>query len=51
MSTMAKTRPSYLLSVVLPEKVMGVIKPGTHDWNKFVDCDDLCGMIVGAKDS
>lgn len=46
MSTMAKTTESYALSIVAAEQVLGLTPSGTHDWEKFINPEDLQGMIM-----
>ena len=45
MSTMAKTFESYVISKVMAEDILGMIPQGTHDWNKFIDPEELQGII------
>ena len=48
LSTLAKTMESWLLSVKLAEDVLGFVPQGTHDWNKFINPDDLYEMVEEA---
>lgn len=40
-STLNKTLKSLMLAKVAAEYVLNIVPRGTHDWNKFVDPDDL----------
>ncbi|CAK7219287.1 Hexaprenyldihydroxybenzoate methyltransferase, mitochondrial [Sporothrix bragantina] len=41
MSTMARTWTSWLTTVVAAEDVLGIVPRGTHDWNKYINADEL----------
>ena len=45
LSTMAKNNISYYLSIVAAEDVLGLNRKGTHDWNKFINPEDLRLMV------
>lgn len=45
MSTLNRTWLSYLLGVVVAEKVLGWVPHGTHDWNKFIRPRELKSML------
>ncbi|KAG9493282.1 hypothetical protein GDO78_001273 [Eleutherodactylus coqui] len=40
-TTINKTRLSYLLGILLAEKVMSIVPEGTHDWDKFISPVEL----------
>lgn len=40
-TTINKTKMSYLLGIVLAEKVMSLVPEGTHDWDKFIPPEEL----------
>jgi polyprenyldihydroxybenzoate methyltransferase / 3-demethylubiquinol 3-O-methyltransferase len=46
-STIARTLPSYLVNKVVAEAPwpVGVVPRGTHEWNKFVNADELKGWV------
>lgn len=41
LSTMARTWASWATTILAAEHVLGIVPPGTHDWNKYVDVDEL----------
>ncbi|ERT01904.1 3-demethylubiquinone-9 3-O-methyltransferase [Sporothrix schenckii ATCC 58251] len=41
LSTMARTWTSWLTTVVAAEDVLGIVPRGTHDWNKYINADEL----------
>lgn len=51
-TTLNKTSISYGLAVFGAERILRVVPPGTHDWNKFIPPEDLqeelerSGMVV-----
>ncbi|KAM5163277.1 ubiquinone biosynthesis O-methyltransferase, mitochondrial [Mantella aurantiaca] len=40
-TTINKTKVSYVLGIVLAEKVMSLVPEGTHDWEKFIPPEEL----------
>jgi 2-polyprenyl-3-methyl-5-hydroxy-6-metoxy-1,4-benzoquinol methylase len=44
MSTMYKNALSKILTVDIAEKLLGIVEPGTHDWDKYIDLKDLVEM-------
>lgn len=40
-TTINKTPMSYVLGVLVAERVLRLVAPGTHDWKKFISPDDL----------
>ena len=40
-STINKTIRSYLVSITIAEKILGIIPKGTHDWNKYINPNSL----------
>ncbi|XP_056422142.1 ubiquinone biosynthesis O-methyltransferase, mitochondrial isoform X2 [Hyla sarda] len=40
-TTINKTKLSYLFGILLAEKVMSLVPDGTHDWEKFISPVDL----------
>lgn len=44
-STINKTTLSYALGVVAAEQVLGLVPRGTHDWDKFIDPEELRRML------
>ncbi|CAK7267656.1 Hexaprenyldihydroxybenzoate methyltransferase, mitochondrial [Sporothrix epigloea] len=52
MSTMARTWTSWLTTVVAAEDVLGIVPRGTHDWNKYINADELEALFApGAQAS
>eukprot|EP00598_Pedospumella_elongata_P007023 CAMPEP_0184972640 /NCGR_PEP_ID=MMETSP1098-20130426/4602_1 /TAXON_ID=89044 /ORGANISM="Spumella elongata, Strain CCAP 955/1" /LENGTH=171 /DNA_ID=CAMNT_0027494977 /DNA_START=355 /DNA_END=867 /DNA_ORIENTATION=- len=44
-STMNRTKKAHLMAVVGAEYVLGLLPPGTHEWNKFITPDELRIMV------
>ena len=40
-STINKTFRSYLKAIVIAEKILNLLPPNTHDWNKFINTNRL----------
>ncbi|XP_037246748.1 ubiquinone biosynthesis O-methyltransferase, mitochondrial isoform X1 [Falco rusticolus] len=40
-TTISKTQLSYVLGIVVAEKIMGIVPEGTHEWEKFVPPEEL----------
>ncbi|NXX88805.1 COQ3 protein, partial [Centropus bengalensis] len=40
-TTINKTQLSYVLGVVVAEKIIGIVPEGTHEWEKFVPPEEL----------
>ncbi|XP_062464441.1 ubiquinone biosynthesis O-methyltransferase, mitochondrial isoform X2 [Pezoporus occidentalis] len=40
-TTVNRTQLSYVLGIVVAEKILGVVPEGTHEWEKFVPPEDL----------
>ncbi|NXI70521.1 COQ3 protein, partial [Anseranas semipalmata] len=40
-TTINKTQLSYILGIVVAEKIMGIVPEGTHEWEKFVSPEEL----------
>nr|AGU68044.1 2-polyprenyl-6-hydroxyphenyl methylase/3-demethylubiquinone-9 3-methyltransferase [Strigomonas culicis] len=40
-STMEKSCLTYLTHILVAEHLTGLVKPGTHDWTRFIDRDRL----------
>nr|DBA26527.1 TPA: hypothetical protein GDO54_010771 [Pyxicephalus adspersus] len=40
-TTINKTKISYILGIVLAEKIMSIVPEGTHDWDKFIPPEEL----------
>jgi len=41
LSTIARTWTSWLVTNVMAEDVLGIVPKGTHEWNKYVNEDEL----------
>ena len=48
-TTMNKTQMSKGLAVYAAENLFKVVPPGTHDWEKFIDPDDLQSVLERSK--
>ena len=44
-TTINQTVFSYAAAIVGAEYLLRLVKPGTHDWNKFVTVDELVDLI------
>ncbi|KYO40045.1 ubiquinone biosynthesis O-methyltransferase, mitochondrial [Alligator mississippiensis] len=40
-TTLSKTQLSYVLGIVVAEKIMGIVPDGTHNWEKFITPEEL----------
>lgn len=50
LSTMSRTPVAYALTVVLAEKVLGMVHDGTHDWSKYIKSRELREAIESFGD-
>lgn len=41
MSTIARTWTSWVTTKLMAEEVLGIVPRGTHDWDKYVDAEEL----------
>lgn len=41
LSTIARTWASFLTTKLVAEDLLGIVPRGTHDWNKYVNADEL----------
>ncbi|NXL85959.1 COQ3 protein, partial [Alectura lathami] len=46
-TTINKTQLSYILGIVVAEKIAGIVPEGTHEWEKFVPPEEL-ERLLGA---
>ena len=46
-STIARTWTSWLTTKVIAEDVLRIVPRGTHDWHKYIESEELRGMIEG----
>ncbi|NXY81497.1 COQ3 protein, partial [Alcedo cyanopectus] len=44
-TTINKTQLSYVLGIVVAEKIMGIVPDGTHEWEKFVPPEELESLL------
>lgn len=44
-TTINQTALSYAAAIVGAEYLLRLVKPGTHDWNKFITVDELTDLI------
>lgn len=47
-STLARTPRSWLAAVAAAEHALGLLPVGTHDWNKFINPEELAAMAEAA---
>ncbi|KAL7817104.1 ubiquinone biosynthesis O-methyltransferase [Trichoderma gracile] len=47
MSTIARTWVSWLTTNLIAEDILRIVPPGTHDWNKYINEDELRGFLAG----
>jgi len=40
---------SYILGIVVAEKIMGIVPEGTHEWEKFVSPEELERLLESSK--
>ncbi|KAI7906124.1 bifunctional 3-demethylubiquinone-9 3-methyltransferase/ 2-octaprenyl-6-hydroxy phenol methylase [Cokeromyces recurvatus] len=50
LSTMSRTPAAYVLTVLLAEKVLGMVHDGTHDWYKYIKSQELKDAIESFGD-
>lgn len=48
-TTLNKTKISYVLGIVLAEKVMSLVPEGTHDWDKFIPPEELERLLESSE--
>jgi len=46
MSTIARTWMSWLTTKVVAEDIVGIVPRGTHDWDKYINEDELRGHFL-----
>ncbi|NXU59662.1 COQ3 protein, partial [Turnix velox] len=44
-TTINKTQLSYVLGIVVAEKIIGIVPEGTHEWEKFVSPEELSHLL------
>lgn len=44
-STMSRTLRSYALAIVAAERVLGWVPPGTHEWSKFLNPEEVAMAV------
>ncbi|NWJ03623.1 COQ3 protein, partial [Crypturellus undulatus] len=44
-TTINKTQLSYVLGIVVAEKIIGIVPEGTHEWEKFVPPEELQHLL------
>eukprot|EP00656_Telonema_subtile_P028042 TRINITY_DN30296_c0_g1_i1.p1 TRINITY_DN30296_c0_g1~~TRINITY_DN30296_c0_g1_i1.p1 ORF type:complete len:216 (+),score=37.56 TRINITY_DN30296_c0_g1_i1:162-809(+) len=49
MSTINRTPASYLVAVVAAEQVLQWVPAGTHEWEQFIEPEQLCRLYKGAN--
>jgi 2-polyprenyl-6-hydroxyphenyl methylase/3-demethylubiquinone-9 3-methyltransferase len=45
-STLDRSLVSFLVSIGLAERVLGVLPRGTHDWRRFIQPEELCEALL-----
>jgi len=48
-STIARTWTSYLTTKLVAEDILNIVPRGTHDWNKYVNADELRDFFTQQK--
>lgn len=48
-TTISRTWLSYATVIVAAESFLGLVPPGTHDWNKFITPEELTDMLQAGK--
>lgn len=48
LSTLNRTPASFAGGIILAERVLGWVAPGTHDWQKFITPAELTAMLADA---
>ena len=41
LSTIARTWTSFLTTKLVAEDILGIVPRGTHDWNKYINAEEL----------
>lgn len=49
LSTMSRTWTSWLTTIVAAEDIMGVVPRGTHDWNQYINVDEMRAWAAKQK--
>lgn len=49
LSTIARTWTSYVTTKLVAEDILGLVPRGTHDWRKFINCDELREFFAGKQ--
>lgn len=49
MSTIARTWTSWATTKLVAEDILGIVPKGTHDWNKYLNEDELRGWFAGQQ--
>ncbi|CEJ91043.1 Putative 3-demethylubiquinone-9 3-O-methyltransferase [[Torrubiella] hemipterigena] len=47
MSTIARTWMSWFTTNLVAEDILHIVPPGTHDWNKYINEDELATFFMG----
>lgn len=47
MSTIARTWTSWFTTNLVAEDILRIVPPGTHDWNKYINEEELRGFFAG----
>jgi polyprenyldihydroxybenzoate methyltransferase/3-demethylubiquinol 3-O-methyltransferase len=45
-STIARTWTSWLTTKLVAEDIIGIVPRGTHDWNKYINEDEMMGYFA-----
>ncbi|KAL7276023.1 Hexaprenyldihydroxybenzoate methyltransferase, mitochondrial [Rhizina undulata] len=49
LSTIARTWTSYLTTKLVAEDILGIVPRGTHDWNKYINYEELREFFAKQK--
>lgn len=47
-STIARTWLSWFTTNLVAEDILRIVPPGTHDWNKYINDEELMGWFAGS---
>lgn len=49
LSTIARTWTSFLTTKLVAEDILGIVPRGTHDWNKYINAEELREFFKGKE--
>lgn len=45
-STLDRSLASYLLAIIMAERLLGLVPKNTHDWRRFIQPEELCDALL-----